>query len=40
MLVAVIAFGMWWWLRRQAERIDSALVRLDYRSYVSVEQSP
>jgi cation diffusion facilitator family transporter len=33
-LVAVIALGMWWWLRRQAERIDSALVRLDVKSWL------
>jgi len=33
-LVAVIAFGMWWWLRRQAERIDSALVLLDVKAWL------
>ena len=33
-LVAVIALGMWWWLGRQAERIDSALVRLDVKAWL------
>jgi len=33
-LVAAIALGMWWWLRRHAERIDSGLVRLDVKSWL------
>lgn len=33
-LVATIAFGMWWWLRGQAERIDSGLVRLDVKAWL------
>jgi predicted Co/Zn/Cd cation transporter (cation efflux family) len=33
-LVAAIAFGMWWWLRRHAERIDSGLVRLDVKAWL------
>lgn len=32
--VALISFGVWWWLRRQAERIDSALVRLDVKAWL------
>ena len=24
--VALISYGMWWWMGRQAERIDSGLV--------------
>ena len=30
----LIAFGMWWWLRGQANRIDSALVRLDVKAWL------
>lgn len=33
-LVAGISFGIWWWLRRQAERIDSGLVRLDVKAWL------
>lgn len=33
-LVAAIALGMWWWLRRHAERIDSGLVRLDVKAWL------
>lgn len=33
-LVAAICFGMWWWMRGQAERIDSGLVRLDVTSWL------
>lgn len=33
-LVALISFGMWWWLGRQAERIDSALVGLDLKAWL------
>jgi cation diffusion facilitator family transporter len=32
--VALISFGVWWWLRCQAERIDSALVRLDVKAWL------
>ena len=31
---ALISFGMWWWMRRQAERIDSGLVRLDVKAWL------
>ena len=31
---AAISFGMWWWMRRQAERIDSGLVRLDVKAWL------
>jgi predicted Co/Zn/Cd cation transporter (cation efflux family) len=33
-LVTLISFGLWWWLRRQAERIDSGLVRLDVKAWL------
>lgn len=33
-LVAAICFLMWWWMRRNAERIDSGLVRLDVTSWL------
>jgi predicted Co/Zn/Cd cation transporter (cation efflux family) len=33
-LVTLISFGLWWWLRRQAERIDSSLVRLDVKAWL------
>ena len=33
-VVAVICFGMWWWMRGHAERIDSGLVRLDVKSWL------
>ncbi len=33
-LVTLISFGIWWWLRRQAERIDSGLVRLDVKAWL------
>lgn len=33
-LVAAICFGMWWWMRGAAERIDSGLVRLDVTSWL------
>ncbi|TVQ85464.1 MAG: cation transporter [Chromatiaceae bacterium] len=33
-LVTAISFGLWWWLRRQAERIDSGLVRLDVKAWL------
>ena len=33
-LVAVISFAMWWWLRRQAQRIDSGLVGLDVKAWL------
>ena len=33
-VVAAISFGMWWWMRRQAERIDSGLVRLDVKAWL------
>jgi predicted Co/Zn/Cd cation transporter (cation efflux family) len=32
--VAAISFAMWWWLRGQAERIDSGLVRLDVKAWL------
>ena len=32
--VVAISFAMWWWLRRQAERIDSGLVRLDVKAWL------
>ena len=31
---ALISFGMWWWMRQQAERIDSGLVRLDVKAWL------
>jgi predicted Co/Zn/Cd cation transporter (cation efflux family) len=34
LLTTLIAFGIWWWLRRQAERIDSGLVRLDVKAWL------
>ena len=33
-LVALISFGSWWWLRGQAERIDSGLVGLDVKAWL------
>jgi len=33
-VVASICLGMWWWMRGQAERIDSGLVRLDVTSWL------
>jgi len=33
-LVTQICLGMWWWLDRQADRIDSALVRLDVKAWL------
>jgi cation diffusion facilitator family transporter len=33
-VVAGISFGMWWWMGRQAERIDSGLVRLDVKAWL------
>ncbi|KAA6186701.1 cation transporter [Thiohalocapsa marina] len=33
-LVVVASFSMWWWLRGQAERIDSGLVRLDVKAWL------
>lgn len=32
--VAAICFGMWWWMRGHAERIDSGLVRLDVKAWL------
>lgn len=32
--VSVICFAMWWWMRGQAERIDSGLVRLDVKAWL------
>jgi predicted Co/Zn/Cd cation transporter (cation efflux family) len=32
--VALISYGMWWWMGRQAERIDSGLVRLDVKAWL------
>jgi predicted Co/Zn/Cd cation transporter (cation efflux family) len=32
--VSVICFAMWWWIRGQAERIDSGLVRLDVKAWL------
>ena len=32
--VALIAFGMWWWLKGQADRIDSGLVQLDVKAWL------
>lgn len=34
LVVAVICFSIWWWMRRHAERIDSGLVRLDVKSWL------
>lgn len=31
---AAISLGMWWWMRQQAERIDSGLVRLDVKAWL------
>ena len=33
-VVAAICFGMWWWMRGHAERIDSGLVRLDVKAWL------
>jgi cation diffusion facilitator family transporter len=33
-VVAVTSYGMWWWMRGQAERIDSGLVRLDVKAWL------
>lgn len=33
-LVTLISCGLWWWLRGQAERIDSGLVRLDVKAWL------
>ncbi len=33
-IVALICLGMWWWMRGQAERIDSGLVRLDVTAWL------
>jgi predicted Co/Zn/Cd cation transporter (cation efflux family) len=33
-LVSLISFGLWWWLRGQANRIDSGLVRLDVKAWL------
>ncbi|MFN3590709.1 MAG: cation diffusion facilitator family transporter [Thermaurantiacus sp.] len=33
-LVSAICFSMWWWMRGQAERIDSGLVRLDVTAWL------
>lgn len=33
-VVAVICFGMWTWMRGEAERIDSGLVRLDVKAWL------
>ena len=33
-LVTLISFGLWWWLRGQANRIDSGLVRLDVKAWL------
>jgi cation diffusion facilitator family transporter len=34
LLTTLISGGIWWWLRRQAERIDSGLVRLDVKAWL------
>jgi predicted Co/Zn/Cd cation transporter (cation efflux family) len=33
-IVSLICFVMWWWMRGQAERIDSGLVRLDVTAWL------
>ncbi|MGE5154498.1 MAG: cation diffusion facilitator family transporter [Bdellovibrio bacteriovorus] len=33
-VVAVLSFGIWWWMRGHAERIDSGLVRLDVKAWL------
>lgn len=33
-VLAAINFLMWWWMRRQAERIDPGLVRLDVKAWL------
>jgi predicted Co/Zn/Cd cation transporter (cation efflux family) len=33
-LITLISFGLWWWLRGQANRIDSGLVRLDVKAWL------
>ncbi|WP_295406059.1 cation transporter [uncultured Thiocystis sp.] len=33
-LVTLISFGTWWWMRRQADRLDSGLVRLDVKAWL------
>jgi cation diffusion facilitator family transporter len=32
--VALISYAMWWWMGRQAERIDSGLIRLDVKAWL------
>lgn len=32
--VALISYAMWWWMGRQAERINSGLVRLDVKAWL------
>jgi predicted Co/Zn/Cd cation transporter (cation efflux family) len=33
-VVAVICYSCWWWMRANAERIDSGLVRLDVKAWL------
>lgn len=33
-LVTALSLALWWWLRQQAERLDSGLVRLDVKSWL------